>query len=108
MTASNHDATPAKSENPLFAIGEGYKTRDGRAARIICNDAQFDGRPILALVKENGREYGFNYYPDGRFSPYAKDDSPHDLTPTPGAGASAASESPAKSPAPESANERSA
>lgn len=45
-------------------------TRDGRNVRIICtdrrNDDRDDTRIILALVMENGREFVYSYYPNGK------------------------------------------
>ena len=43
-------------------------TRDGRKVRIICTDRKGD-TPIIALVLDanDGQEYGYAFYSDGKF-----------------------------------------
>ena len=43
-------------------------TRDGRKVRIICTDRKGD-TPIIALVNDanDGQEYGYAFYSDGKF-----------------------------------------
>ena len=43
-------------------------TRDGRKVRILCTDRKGD-TPIIALVNDanNGQEYGYAFYSDGKF-----------------------------------------
>ena len=43
-------------------------TRDGRPVRIICTDRKGD-TPIIALVNDanDGQEYGYAFYSDGKF-----------------------------------------
>lgn len=43
-------------------------TRDGRKVRIICTDRKGD-TPIIALVynANEGQEYGYSFYPDGKY-----------------------------------------
>lgn len=43
-------------------------TRDGRKVRIICTDRKGDN-PIIALVYNAnvGQEYGYSFYPDGKY-----------------------------------------
>lgn len=43
-------------------------TRDGRNVRIICTDRKGDN-PIIALVYNAnvGQEYGYSFYPDGKY-----------------------------------------
>ena len=43
-------------------------TRDGRKVRILCTDRKGD-TPIIALVNDanDGQEYGYAFYSDGKF-----------------------------------------
>ena len=43
-------------------------TRDGRKVRILCTDRKGD-TPIIALVHDanDGQEYGYAFYSDGKF-----------------------------------------
>ena len=43
-------------------------TRDGRPVRILCTDRKGD-TPIIALVNDanDGQEYGYAFYSDGKF-----------------------------------------
>ena len=43
-------------------------TRDGRKVRILCTDRKGD-TPIIALVNDanDGQEYGYAFYADGKF-----------------------------------------
>ena len=43
-------------------------TRDGRPVRILCTDRKGD-TPIIALVHDanDGQEYGYAFYSDGKF-----------------------------------------
>lgn len=50
-------------------------TRDGRDVRIICTDRKGD-TPIIALVHnaDEGQEYGYAFYSDGKYFRNEKDD----------------------------------
>ena len=43
-------------------------TRNGRKVRIVCTDRKGD-KPIVALVhnENEGQEYGYTFYPDGKY-----------------------------------------
>lgn len=51
-------------ENPSRQV----VTRDGRKVRIICTDRKGDN-PIIALVYNANveQEYGYSFYPDGKY-----------------------------------------
>lgn len=53
-------------------------TRDGRKVRIICTDRKGD-TPIIALVHNanEGQEYGYAFYPDGKY--FIDEDDEFDL-----------------------------
>lgn len=42
-------------------------TRDGRAARILCTDRNYDNYPVVALIQEHRYEDTCNYTKDGLF-----------------------------------------
>jgi len=47
------------------------QTRDGRKARIICTDRDFDGYPIIALIRGTQGQEGFETYGiDGKASSF--------------------------------------
>ena len=50
-------------------------TRDGRKVRIICTDRKGD-TPIIALIynENEGQEYGYAFYSDGKYFRAEKDD----------------------------------
>ena len=50
-------------------------TRDGRKVRIICTDRKGD-TPIIALVHNanDGQEYGYAFYSDGKFFRYGDEE----------------------------------
>ena len=53
-------------------------TRDGRKVRILCTDRKGD-TPIIALVYDanDGQEYGYAFYSDGKF--FSDEDNELDL-----------------------------
>lgn len=55
--------------------GKPVCTRDGRKARIICFDKKGSIIPIIALIEdENGDEFTYSFYQDGRFFDDRDDD----------------------------------
>lgn len=65
----------------MFTVGQHVKTRDGRDARVICVDRDWDRFPIVALiVDENSRTEMAQYFnPEGRSS--YSDEYGNDLIP---------------------------
>lgn len=50
-------------------VGKVYETRDGKLVRVICTDRKFPGgRPVLALVTEEGQEWIHAYSVEGGHS----------------------------------------
>lgn len=53
----------------MFKLGQTYKTRDGRSARIICIDTKGMENPLIALVStpDGQHEAAFYYRTNGQF-----------------------------------------
>lgn len=59
--------------------GKNYRTRDGRKARVICDDRDGEPHVIVLIAEPRGRECIYGFYPDGNFL-ISKEENPYDLT----------------------------